>query len=173
MVRDKKTHLPGSGSHALDGPSNSRNIARVPGLPLNIVEPEHAECAAGRLQAEADADVLRVVLPAARAAEPGAQRGEVFFEHEGGVGLRDYAADVHDCAEEGGFGGEVDGDFGAFVVGFEGAGESGLGEGHWCGLAVFFATVLFFRGVIWPMGCWECRENCRMTREVAEVSGVG
>jgi hypothetical protein len=51
---------------------------------------------------------------------------------------------VHDCAEEGGLGGEVDGDFGAFVVGFEGAGESGLGEGHWCGLAVFFCDCSVF-----------------------------
>jgi hypothetical protein len=31
----------------------------------------------------------------------------------------------------------------------------------------FFAIVVFFWGVGWMMGCWECREDCWMMRVVS------
>ena len=146
IVRNKKADLPPFGPHALNSPGNSRQIPREPGIPLEVLEPVHPELAAGRLQVEVCDDALGVVLPAPRAVEPGAEGAEVLFEDVGGAGLRDQPADVHDCAEYGGFGGEVDADVCSFVVDFEGFGGSGLGEGHCCGGVVFTAVSVFFFG---------------------------
>jgi hypothetical protein len=151
IIRNKKANLPPLGPHALDGPGNSRQVPSEPGIPFKVLEPVHPELAAGRLQAEVDDDALGVILPASRAVEPGAEGAEVLFEDVGGVGLRDQPADVHDRAEDGEFGWQVDADVCSFVVDFEGVGESGLGEGHCCGGVVFTAD-FFFRGAVWPTG---------------------
>jgi hypothetical protein len=84
--RDEEADFTALVPHPLDGPSNGIDVSGVPRRLLNVLEPEHMQSAVRRLQAEAGADVLGIVAPRCRAAEPGSEGAEVFLEEEGGGG---------------------------------------------------------------------------------------